>query len=188
MIVVIVALESELSSQRWGADVQLVHSGVGKVNATMATCEAIARYSPSRIVNYGTAGAVSGRAGGLMEVGRVIQRDMMAMPLAPRGVTPFSNDAPAIESGVGGVVCATGDSFVTEPDQWLIDQQVDIVDMELYAIAQVCRVRNLPWSAFKFVTDEANDSAAAEWSKRVGGGEALFRAQLQRMLPGLIIS
>jgi adenosylhomocysteine nucleosidase len=183
MVVIIVALESELSSQRWGAGVQLVHSGVGKINATLATCVAIARYRPALIVNYGTAGAVSVRAKGLLEVGSVVQRDMMAMPLAPRGVTPFASDAARIDSGRVGVVCATGDSFVTASDPWLSEQQVDIVDMELFAIAKVCRVRGIPWRAFKYVTDGANDKAAAEWSERVGGGEQLFHEQLEALLP-----
>jgi adenosylhomocysteine nucleosidase len=181
MIVVIVALESELSSQRWGSDVALVHSGVGKINATLAACEALARYRPSLMVNYGTAGALSGRAHGLVEVARVIQRDMLAMPIAPRGVTPFASEAPAIESGQAGLVCATGDSFVSSSDDWLGEQQVDIVDMELYAIAHVCRARQVPWRAFKYVTDAADDQAAAEWSGRVGGGEALFAQALARL-------
>jgi len=43
MVVIIVALESELSSQRWGAGVQLVHSGVGWSFLGRLTDEEIAR-------------------------------------------------------------------------------------------------------------------------------------------------
>ena len=40
--------------------------------------------------------------------------------------------------GFDGVVCGTGDSFVTALDAWLTENAIDIVDMELFAIAHVC--------------------------------------------------
>lgn len=174
MLVVIVALESELSRHRLPVGVQLIHSGVGKINAAIAACDAIARYQPRLIVNYGTAGALHAGVGGLFEIGSVIQRDMIAEPLAPRGVTPFSEHSAEIRSGHDGARCATGDSFVTAADSWLTLQQADVVDMELFAIAHACRHAGVPWRAFKFVTDAADESAADHWNERVGQGEALF--------------
>jgi adenosylhomocysteine nucleosidase len=188
MVVVIVALESELSRQPMPAGVQLVHSGVGKLNAALAARDAIDRYRPRLVVNYGTAGAVHPGVHGLLTVGRVLQRDMDAEPLAPRGVTPFAVLPPEIQSGAAGVCCATGDSFVRAPDAWLRAQGADVVDMELFAIADVCRRAGLPWWACKYVTDGADASAADDWAARVGAGETLFlaalAARLQRDLSG----
>ena len=90
MLVVIVALESELSRRRLPVGMQLLHSGVGKINAAMTACDAIARLKPRLIVNYGTAGERHSGVSGLLEMGSVIHRDMNAEPLAPRGVTPFA--------------------------------------------------------------------------------------------------
>jgi adenosylhomocysteine nucleosidase len=160
---------------------QLLHSGVGKINAALTACDAIARFKPRLIVNYGTAGALQSGASGLIEIGSVIQRDMNAEPLAPRGVTPFSDSSAEIHSGHAGLRCATGDSFVTAADEWLVHQRADVVDMELYAIAHVCRRSGVPWRAFKFVTDAADDSAADHWNERVGHGEEQFVAALESL-------
>ena len=90
---------------------------------------------PSLVINYGTAGKINEELRGLVEVADVIQRDMMAMPLSPRGRTPFSPALDKLSSGHGNVICGTGDSFVTAADPWLNENGVDIVDMELFAIA-----------------------------------------------------
>jgi adenosylhomocysteine nucleosidase len=184
MIVLIVALEDELSRQPMPEGVVLIHSGVGKLNAALATVAAIAQHRPRLIINYGTAGAVHERARGLLEVGRVIQRDMDAEPLAPRGTTPFATLPSDIRSGVTGICCATGDSFVRSADAWLHEQHADIVDMELFAIADVCRRSALPWRAWKYITDNADDNAANDWSATVNAGEPLFMQALTGAVAG----
>eukprot|EP01035_Chromulina_nebulosa_P005135 gene5135-6969_t len=140
--------------------VAVVFTGVGKINTTMATLLAIQSRKPSLVINYGTAGKITGSLRGLVEVAHVVQRDMIAEPLAPRGTTPYSPGLDRLSSGHGDVVCGTGDSFVTSVDPWLAANGVDIVDMELFAIASVCQHHALPWRAFKFITDDANDFAA----------------------------
>ena len=63
-------------------------SGCGKVNATIATMEAIDA-GAKKIINYGTAGAV-GDISGLVEVTGYVDRDMDVRPLGFRlGQTPF---------------------------------------------------------------------------------------------------
>lgn len=162
--------------------VQLIHSGVGKINAALAAREAIQTLRPTLVVNFGTAGAVHAGAHGLLDIGRVIQRDMDAEPLAPRGVTPFAIHPPEIVASGAGVCCATGDSFVRGPDAWLHAQGVDVVDMELYAIAEVCRRAGVPWWGCKFVTDRADDNAGDDWMARASHGEPLFLQALARRL------
>lgn len=164
------------------AGAHLIHCGVGKINAALAAREAIHDFRPRLVVNYGTAGAVHPGAHGLLRVARVIQRDMDAEPLAPRGVTPFATVPMEIASGEAGVCCATGDNFVRAPDAWLNAQGADVVDMELFAIAEVCRRAGIPWWACKFVTDGADESAADDWSVRVSHGEPLFLAALAERL------
>jgi hypothetical protein len=107
-------------------------------------------------------------------VAHVVQRDMMAMPLAPRGRTPFSSDLDRLSSGHGDVICGTGDSLVTSSDPWLNENNIDIVDMELFAIAHVCQRHSVRWRALKFITDDANDFAAEHWTANVADGQELF--------------
>ena len=131
-------------------------------------------HRPRLVLNFGSVGRVRPGPHGLLEVARVLQRDMLAEPLAPRGSTPFHDGPHALESGWPGVVCATGDSFVTGPDAWFGAQGVDVVDMELFAIAAVCRSQGVAWRALKFVSDEANAESGQDWAANLRIGEQLF--------------
>ncbi|MBN8970286.1 MAG: 5'-methylthioadenosine nucleosidase [Rhizobiales bacterium] len=173
-ILVLAAIEDELDKARAPAGVEVIYTGVGKINAASAAMLALMVLRPRLVINYGTAGNIAKVHRGLVEVAHVVQRDMMAMPLAPRGRTPFSPEVDRLSSGHGTVICGTGDSFVTAADPWLTDNQVDVVDMELFAIAHVCQRHALPWRAFKFITDDADEFAADHWQENVAAGEALF--------------
>ena len=173
-ILVLTAIDAELDQARAPAGFDVVFTGVGKINTTIATLLALQTFKPRLVVNYGTAGKINASLHGLYEVAHVIQRDMMAMPLAPRGRTPFGPELDRLSSGHDGVICGTGDSFVTATDPWLVENNVDLVDMELFAIARVCAHQNVPWRAFKFITDDANDFAAEHWTANVADGQTLF--------------
>ena len=173
-ILVLTAISDELDKARAPAGVEVIYTGVGKINTASATTLALQALQPTLVVNYGTAGKITKSLRGLVEVSAVVQRDMMAMPLAPRGRTPFSADLDRLLSGYGSVVCGTGDSFVTSLDPWLTENNIDIVDMELFAIAHVCHRQGVPWRAFKFITDDANDFAAEHWTANVADGQDLF--------------
>jgi adenosylhomocysteine nucleosidase len=179
---ILTALPDELKAARAPADVSVVYTGVGKLNAAHATIDAIAAHRPSLVINYGTAGKIKSSLRGLHEISEVVQRDMMAEPLAPRGRTPFAPELDRFKSGRTGVICGTGDSFVTSSDHWLTDNGVDLVDMELFGIAFVCARAQIPWRAFKFITDDANDFAADHWTENVANGEDLFWDALKRGL------
>lgn len=185
-ILVLTALPSELKATRAPAGVAVRYCGVGKVNTAIATTVALQETRPRLVVNYGTCGKIASGLRGLLEISKVIQRDMMAMPLAPRGVTPLSDEAGDSESGHAsgfpGAVCGTGDSFVTSSDPWLVENGVDVVDMELFAIASACARFNVPWRAFKFITDDANDFAHEEWTANVANGEDLFWDVLAKVM------
>ncbi len=173
-ILVLTALESELDKARAPDGFEVIYTGVGKINTTSAATLAVLALRPNLVINYGTAGKLNEKLRGLVEVGHVIQRDMMTEPLAPRGRTPYSPELDRLTSGQDGVVCGTGDSFVTSTDPWLVDNGVDIVDMELFAIAHVCLRHDIPWRAFKFITDDANDFAHEHWTANVANGQDLF--------------
>lgn len=181
-ILVLTAISDELDKARAPAGVEVIYTGVGKINTTSATLLALTSLQPTLVINYGTAGKITKSLRGLVEVSAVVQRDMMAMPLAPRGRTPFSPDLDRLSSGYGSVVCGTGDSFVTSTDPWLTENNIDVVDMELFAIAHVCHRQNVPWRAFKFITDDADDNAADHWTENIADGEELFWDVLKRQI------
>ena len=148
-------------------------SGCGKVNATIATMEAIDS-GATRIINYGTAGAV-GDISGLVEVTGYVDRDMDVRPLGFRlGQTPFEEN---IRIGRRGLVVGSGDSFaVGKPEI-----ECDIVDMEAYAIARVCKKYDVDFKCFKYISDKADENAASDWRENIKKGNELFQTMLYNM-------
>ena len=181
MATITVALPHEFASAPFGYNV--VYSGVGKVNATIATMDAIAT-GATKIINFGTAGLVTKKKNlinTLVEVDVVLQRDMNAQPLSPRGITPYENGetAGAILLNTGSnITLGTGDSFVTEKDEWFDYSSVDIVDMECYSIAKVCKQKQIPFQSYKWITDFADENADVDWQENIANGGTAFRRVL----------
>ena len=192
-LLIITALESELKRDALPQGVEIVYCGVGKLNAAITTINAINQFVPKRLLNFGTVGKVNPKLKGLLEIDKVIQRDMIAEPLIPRGQTPFcshpheyfSESFPDSfsQSAFEEVrhVCGTGDSFVNASDPWLLDQGIDVVDMELFAIARVAHQKNIPWQSFKYITDDANEDSGKDWQERVNHGQELFLKALKEI-------
>ena len=180
-LLIITALESELKREALPSGVEIIYTGIGKINATITSIKAINQYSPKRILNFGTAGKIKPELHGLLEIGKVIQRDMQAEPLAPRGSTPFCV-RPQEYLSTGQFVCGSGDSFVTAHDPWLHSLGVDVVDMELFAIAAVAHDYQIPWQSFKYITDDANENSGEDWHAKVHHGQDLFLEKMRGML------
>ena len=161
---VLAAIESEFFTI--GGLIKKIHyTGIGKINSARLTTQLILEEKPDLILNVGTAGCLKvenlGRVFGIREV---IERDMLAEPLAPRGVVPLSSQQPVIQSHFGTARCATGDSFVTKKDSWLFENKVDLVDMELFAIAKIANHYGVEWRSIKFASDLADKNAAEHWT------------------------
>lgn len=180
--VIITALEGELDPSKTPEDIPIVYSGVGKVNATIATLEAIQKFKPKTIINFGTVGKINTQLHELLSIKKVIQRDMQTEPLAPRGTTPFCKKPSEYFSEAGIYTCGTGDSFVTSQDDWLVQQHVDVVDMELFAIAAVANHLQVPWLSFKYITDDANEDSGNHWQEKMNAGEQLFLEELSKLV------
>ena len=168
-----VAVQEELPEAVKGYHV--VYTGVGKVQAAFALQRAIHQMRPIEVWNYGTAGSVSGKHTGLVEVDVILQRDMIAEPLAPRGIIPYAENehAGAIvleTANTKMVTCGTGDSFVTETDPWFEYASVDIVDMEAWALGYVCKQFGIQFRCFKYISDNADDDAGKDWTANVQAG------------------
>lgn len=161
-VLVFVALETEFVSAK-DLPCEIIYTGVGKVNAARKVTESIYKFKPDLVINIGTAGALNSELKGLYFVKDVIEHDMKAEPLSPRGVTPFDNAASIFTSDIGDIRCATGDSFVTEIDPWLLENNVSIVDMELFAIAKICEHYNIPWRSMKYISDFADENSGKDW-------------------------
>jgi len=162
-ILTIVALPMEIPMEDWDSRSRIIYSGVGKINASIKLVEAVQIFKPELVVNLGTAGSIRSEIVGTVEVDTVIERDFDAFPLCDRGLIPFEEGNNRYFSDYEGVVCASGDSFVRESDTYLKLMKVDIVDMELIAIARVCNKFNIPWRSFKFISDYIGQNIEHQW-------------------------
>ena len=145
-------------------------SGCGKVNAAIATMKAI-RDGHNFIINFGSAGTVSD-VSGLVEVTGYVDRDMDARALqCDLGQTPFED---GIIIGEHGIVCGSGDKFATSKPEIACD----IVDMEAYAIAHVCKQMNVQFTCYKYITDYVGTPHQADtWQANVANGvEEILKA------------
>ena len=86
------------------------------------------------------------------------------------GETPFDNINEIIISDEG-YSCGSGDSFVNKK----IEMEVDLVDMEAYALAKVCKLEGVEFKCFKYISDNANDDASSDWLENCKKGAKLFQ-------------
>ena len=139
------------------------HTGVGKINATYNSLKLISTHKPRLVINYGTAGAINNSLKGIIECTKFYQRDMDVRDLNfELGETPLDKIKEIITSE-SGYSCGSGDSFVNKK----IDMVVDVVDMEAYAIAKVCKFENVEFKCFKYISDNANKDAENDWKKNL---------------------
>ena len=146
------------------------HIGVGKINATYNTLRLINIYKPKIVINYGTAGAINNKLSGIVECTKFFQRDMDVRGLDFEiGETPFDKTKEIVVSE-DGYSCGTGDSFVNKE----IDMKVDLVDMEAYAIAKVCKLENISFKCFKYISDNADENSSNDWNQNLKLGAKAF--------------
>jgi adenosylhomocysteine nucleosidase len=119
---------------------------------------------------------------GIYIVNEVIEHDMNAEPLAKRGTVPFDKSNSKFMSDMGDTKCATGDSFVTSVDPWLLNEKVSLVDMELFAIAKICNYYDIPWRSMKFVSDYADEKAGESWKNSLVKSNLEIKEAIQEIL------
>lgn len=169
-LALIMALPNESKGLFEQAGIQVHYSGIGKVNAAFKAFDVIQKTGCKTLLNLGSAGSSQFDAHALVEVSTFVQRDMDVSPLGfAVGVTPMDDDHPAeihleayfphLEKGI----CGTGDSFETG----IPKVPCDLVDMEGYAIAKVCKKLGVRLISVKYITDGANDTAHLDWEENL---------------------
>jgi adenosylhomocysteine nucleosidase len=179
---VIMALPNESKGLFEAAGIEVHYSGIGKVNAAFKAFETIQKTGCKILINLGTAGSSHFNAHELVEVTTYVQRDMDVSALGFKvGVTPLDDECPAeIEleaffSHLPKGVCGTGDSFeIGQPKL-----ACNLVDMEGYALAKVCKKLGVRLISVKYITDGANDVAHLDWEENLllGAQKLLFLYQ-----------
>jgi adenosylhomocysteine nucleosidase len=179
-ILLVFAMKEE--SQNLFDSENVIYTGIGKINATFALTQkltqmALEKHLPSRVINFGSCGSQSFSKHSLVEVAEFHQVDMDVSPLGvPLGVTPFDKYGGVLKSEsfttqLPKARCETADRFQTN----LVKSGSTVVEMEAYALAKVCKLFDVRFTAIKHVTDGADGTAHESWAENVQFSAQEFR-------------
>lgn len=169
-LALIMALPNESKGLFEQAQIAVHYSGIGKINAAFTAYDVIQKTGCKTILNLGTAGSSFFNAHELVEVKTFVQRDMDVSPLGFEvGVTPMDAHFPheiQLEpyfTDLPQGICGTGDNFETGQPK----VNCNLVDMEGYALAKVCKKLDVRLISIKYITDGANDTAHLDWEENL---------------------
>jgi len=193
-VLIVCALEKETQGQLdnyFDDERQILYTGVGKVNATLKLTQRLhsshLHYMPKMpelVINYGTAGSRKIKKGQLVDCTKFIQRDMDVTGLGfMKHQTPYESPNEMVVRSTSefnpigkNYTCGTGDSFVENIEKG--DSNIDVFDMESYALAKVCRYYEVPFISFKYITDNADEHSPKDWEENCSDGIGEFRERV----------
>lgn len=186
---VVMALPEESLGLVEKTGVNVLYTGVGKVNATYTLTRALGQMLREGaelplVLNLGSAGSPVFPTGSLVASHRFVQRDMDATGLgfAP-GETPFDTtpvllECPLVFPALSHGVCGSGDSFL----QGSSLVPCEIIDMEAYALARVCHRETAPFACVKYITDDADAESHKDWQQNLRLAAEAFAALCEQLV------
>jgi adenosylhomocysteine nucleosidase len=166
-----------------GTELLLVRSGVGKVNAALATV-ALVQAGATQIVFTGMAGGIGAgvHIGDAVIATDLVQHDvdvtafgaepgqLLSEPMTWSADRPLSDELVAAAASQGALThrgrIASGDQFIASHDQSRrIAAQFGAiaVEMEGAATAQVCAKLGVPFAILRWISDTADDAAVDDF-------------------------
>ena len=161
-------------------NVVLVESGVGKVNAARTTQILIDKFKVEAIINVGSAGCANSELeigdivigkklvqhdfditafghpkGFISNVGENVESDSKLIEIMEQTISKLQDKEFKIKVGI----IASGDIFCTEKtmkDKIRTKFNADAIEMEGSAIAQVCKLDNIPFIVIRSISDNPN--------------------------------
>lgn len=185
--------------------VVVMQSGIGKVNASIATTLMIQHYQPLAIINTGSAGGL----GAQLNVGDVVignnvthhDVDVTAfgyvagqMAGMPESYSCAPNLMEAAQRGAAAFTAATihhgqivsGDQFIADSTKFAritsTFPQALAVEMEAAAIAQTCYRLNVPFVVIRAISDLANEAASISFDEFIEHAGKQSADMVMRML------
>ncbi|HEX7676402.1 MAG TPA: 5'-nucleosidase [Bdellovibrio sp.] len=183
-VALLMALQNESQGLFEKENVPVFYTGIGKVNAALTAMDVVHKTQCKVIINLGTAGSGKFKTHELVEVSSFVQRDMDISPLGFKvGETPFDPLPGAIDlipyfPELPKGVCSTGDNFETGTPKL----PSDLVDMEGYAIAKVCRKMGVQMISLKYITDGADHNAHNDWAANLIPGSQKLLQYYKKMV------
>lgn len=153
-------------TELYGNPIHIV--GVGKVKAALNTYKLIQKYKPDHVINFGSCGNLADHnSGEILPVGEVY--DDFFGCVVPEHPPIYLSDSPFKLFSTDTFY----DSGAVYSNTYIENiRKCDLVDMEGYAIAKVCKDENIPLSIYKWVSDSGN---SLEWEQNAAVGYSTFK-------------
>lgn len=157
--------------------VPIFQIGIGKTNASMNMTKIIIEENPDLVINFGSCGNLQKyKVGEVIEVGETYN-NIDVRPFAEYGCTPENNIC-EIKLSDSGIKCFSTDQIYDNTRTDYAEKYLemiagcDIVDMECYSLAYVCKQRGIPFKSYKWVSD---DGDVDNWEENAAIGFQNFR-------------
>ncbi len=168
-ILISFALPEEMPDFTASESVRVITTRVGKANAAYKLTKNIVDFKPDIVVNAGTSGTVKWNVGDIVVARRFYDRDLA--PLTIEGVVSEIEVGEALHipsilenrEAFGDFTVNTGDDFVTD----LSNVAGDVIDMEGFAQAMVCKEENIPFVSVKYITDIIGQNSVKVWNEKL---------------------
>jgi adenosylhomocysteine nucleosidase len=192
-----------------GGECVVAQCGVGKVAAAVCAQTMILRYSPSALINVGVAGGIGKEIhiGDIVVSSALVQHDMDTSALGdPKGyisglgIVELPADAPLAaavreaalsvypEEKIHNGIIASGDQFISGAEKLnRIAEEfgASACEMEGGSIAQVCAMNKTGFVVIRSISDNANDSAAVDFTRFAAESAHLLTRLICAALPKL---
>ena len=185
-VLIVIACKEESNNLIEKLGAEIIYTGIGKINATyhltkVLTQKKLENKLPKYVINVGSCGSRKFKKGQLVACNKFIQRDIDCGKL---GITPREEESYIIEhkkfiNDLEYGVCGTGDNFATKPCEI---KEVDLCEMEGYALAKVCKLENIDFLSIKYITDGLDDDGHNDWDNNVLDSATSFYNYLNNIL------
>ncbi|WP_079525305.1 5'-methylthioadenosine/adenosylhomocysteine nucleosidase [Halobacillus hunanensis] len=170
-----------------GQHIVLVQSGIGKVNAAMASQLLVSHFNADKLINSGISGAIHPDVslGDIVISTETVQHDMDEtakgyepgiIPRLDKGYFKADKDLIALAEQAAkklpekvdvfkGLI-ATGDQFIAsaEKKEWIYETfNAYVVEMEGAAVGQVAYLNDVPYIVIRSASDDAGEEAVMKW-------------------------
>lgn len=152
-------------------DIAHICTGVGKAKSAYYLTKYLCQNRPDFVLNVGSAGTLEHKIGDIFLATHFVDRDYEAIKLPgiefEIDLSHLLNHTTSLKQWVALYektgTCNTGDTFVTQASSLT----GDVIDMEAFAQAFVCKQFDIPFLSVKYITDIIGINSVEEWERKL---------------------
>lgn len=176
MTIILMALQKEsnglIEATAQAADIKIFYTGIGLIAAASKTAEVIVTHKPTAILNIGTAGSRHLEIGSLVEGIKFSNRTKEQLESIKYSieVSPITNLSKGHIGSADHIDMSDSAS------------DFEVLDMEAYAMALVCKKMKVQFNSIKYITDDSRSNFTEKWNQELKASSI----SLQNILSDLI--